>query len=258
MQQTVWITGASSGIGESLARAYAKRGANLILSARNEEKLKALANELDTTCHVIPLDLSKTDTLEHKAKEAIQKAQRIDVLINNGGISQRGLALDTSLDTERRIMEVDFFGTVELTRYVAKHMVNMGGGKIAVTSSLVGIISSPYRTAYSAAKHALHGYFDGLRAELHGNNIQITILCPGFIKTDVSVNALNEKGERLNEMDDAQANGMSPDVLAKKIIRAINRGKKEAYFGGFEVLSIYIKRFFPSLFAAILLKAKVR
>jgi len=134
----------------------------------------------------------------------------------------------------------------------------MGGGKIAVTSSLVGIISSPYRTSYAAAKHALHGYFDGLRAELHGKNIQITLLCPGFIKTDVSVNALNEKGERLNQMDDAQANGMEPSVLANKIVRAINKGKKEAYFGGFEVLSIYIKRFFPSLFATILLKAKVR
>lgn len=258
MKQTVWITGASSGIGEALARAYAEQGATLILSARNEEKLKKLASELKTDSYVIPLDLSQTETLEQKAKEAIQKVQKIDVLINNGGISQRGLALDTSIETERKIMEVDFFGTVELTRYVAQHMVNMGGGKIAVTSSLVGIISSPYRTAYAAAKHALHGYFDGLRAELHHNNIQVTILCPGFIKTDVSVNALNEKGEKLNQMDDAQANGMEPSLLAKKIIRSIHKGKKEAYFGGYEVLSIYFKRFFPSLFASILLKSKVR
>ena len=204
MAKTVWITGASSGIGEALAREYAAKGYQLVLSARNEQKLEALGKELNTPCLTAPLDLEYPETLKKTAERVIKEVDKVDILINNGGISQRGLALDTKLDTERRIMEIDFFGTVELTRYVAKHMVEKGGGKIAVTSSLVGIISSPYRTAYSAAKHALHGYFDGLRAELHDKNIQITILCPGFIKTDVSVNALNESGERLNKMDDAR------------------------------------------------------
>jgi short-subunit dehydrogenase len=258
MGQTVWITGASSGIGEALAKAYTKRGDTVILSARNKEKLEALSKGLSGTSYVFPLDLEQTDTLKAIAEDVIQAAGKIDILINNGGISQRGLALDTSLSTERRIMEIDFFGTVELTRYVAKHMIENGGGKIAVTSSLVGIISSPYRTAYSAAKHALHGYFDGLRAELHDRNVQVTLLCPGFIRTDVSVNALNESGEKLNQMDDAQAKGMSPDTLAGKIIRAIERGKEEAYFGGYEVLSIYLKRFVPGIFSKILLRAKVR
>lgn len=258
MGQTVWITGASSGIGEALAKAYAKRGDTVILSARNKEKLEALSKELPATSYVFPLDLEKADTLKAVTESVIQTVGKIDVLINNGGISQRGLALDTSLSTERRIMEIDFFGTIELTRHVARHMAENGRGKIAVTSSLVGIISSPYRTAYSAAKHALHGYFDGLRAELYDRNIQITLLCPGFIRTDVSVNALNESGEKLNEMDDAQAKGMSPDTLAGKIIRAIERGKEEAYFGGYEVLSIYLKRFVPDIFSKILLRAKVR
>tara|TARA_B100000780_G_scaffold259173_1_gene210019 strand:- start:747 stop:1523 length:777 start_codon:yes stop_codon:yes gene_type:complete len=258
MAKTVWITGASSGIGEALAREYAAKGYQLVLSARNEQKLEALGKELNTPCLIAPLDLEYPETLKKTAERVIKEVDKVDILINNGGISQRGLALDTKLDTERRIMEIDFFGTVELTRYVAKHMVEKGGGKIAVTSSLVGIISSPYRTAYSAAKHALHGYFDGLRAELHDKNIQITILCPGFIKTDVSVNALNESGERLNKMDDAQANGMEPSVLAKKIYKSIENGKEEAYFGGKEVMAIYLKRFVPGIFSKILLKAKVR
>ena len=258
MSKTVWITGASSGIGEALAREYAAQGYQLILSARNEQKLEALGKELNTPCLIAPLDLEYPETLKRTAERVFKEVEKVDILINNGGISQRGLALDTSLDTERRIMEIDFFGTVELTRYVAKHMVEKGGGKIAVTSSLVGIISSPYRTAYSAAKHALHGYFDGLRAELNDKNIQITILCPGFIKTNVSVNALNESGEKLNQMDDAQANGMEPSVLAKKIYKSIANGKEEAYFGGKEVMAIYLKRFVPTIFSKILLKAKVR
>ncbi len=258
MGQTVWITGASSGIGEALAKAYAKRGDTVILSARNKEKLERLSTALESKSYVFPLDLEQADTLKGISHEVIQTVGKIDILINNGGISQRGMALDTSLATERRIMEIDFFGTVELTRYVAKHMVETGGGKIAVTSSLVGIISSPYRTAYAAAKHALHGYFDGLRTELHDKDIQITLLCPGFIRTDVSVNALNETGKKLNQMDEAQAKGMSPDTLAGKIIRSIERGKEEAYFGGYEVLSIYLKRFVPSIFSKILLRAKVR
>jgi dehydrogenase/reductase SDR family protein 7B len=257
----VWVTGASSGIGEALALALASRGAHLIISSRKAEPLERVA----TACReagspevmVRTLDLGKYDELSDLAADVIQQVGKIDILINNGGISQRARALDTSLEVDKQLMDVNYLGTIALTKAVLPHMLLHELGHIVVISSLVGIIGSPLRSSYSAAKHALHGFFDSLRAELGETPIKVSIFCPGFIKTNVSKNALTGDGSPQGKMDDATGKGMSPETLARKMLRSIEKGQEEAYFGGKEVLAIYVKRFFPNLFSRIIKKAKV-
>lgn len=256
----VWITGASSGIGEALVYAYHQMGAKLIISSRNKDKLyevKARCKGNPTDIHVLPLDLEDTESLENKAQEALKIFGRIDILIHSGGISQRSLAMDTKLEVAQRLMNVNFFGTVALSQAIIPAMIAQGGGQIVIISSLVGKFGTPLRSAYAASKHALHGYFDSLRAELYHKQIGITIICPGFIKTQVSVNALVGDGSAQNSMDDAQANGMLPEICAKKIIEAVRSRKEEVYIGGKETLGVWIKRWAPGIFSKILRKAKV-
>ncbi|MDX2135180.1 MAG: SDR family oxidoreductase [Saprospiraceae bacterium] len=257
----IWITGASSGIGESLAIALARQGAHLILSSRNAlelERVAAACKEAGAPETIVqPLDLEQYIELPGIADQLIRKVGKIDVLINNGGISQRARALDTTLDVDKKLMDVNYMGTVALTKAVLPHMLLHELGHIVVVSSLVGIIGSPLRSSYSAAKHALHGFFDSLRAELAETPIRVTIICPGFIRTNVSKNALTGAGKPQGKMDEATGKGMHPDVVARKILRAVENGREEAYFGGREVLAIYLKRFFPGWFSRILRRAKV-
>lgn len=187
----VWITGASSGIGRALAIEFSKQGAFLILSARNNEALietRSLCVD-HKNVKLLPLDLQEIDKLEGITKEAISLFGGLDVLINNGGISQRGLATETSIEVDRKIFEINYFGTIVLTKAVIPYFVENKKGQIAVTSSVVGKFGSPVRTAYAASKHALHGFYDSLRAEVHSYNIGVTIICPGPINTAISENA---------------------------------------------------------------------
>lgn len=263
----VWITGASSGIGEAITYEMARKGAKLILSARRAEELErvkaaCLASVQGIAADdikILPLDLADANSLSAKAKEAEAMFGSVDVLVNNGGISQRSLAKDTLMDVDRKVMEVNYFGAIALTKYLLPGMIRRKNGHHVVISSAVGIISSPYRTGYSASKHALHGFYDGLRAELHDDNIKVTIICPGFIRTQVSVNSLTGDGGKFNAMDDAQANGIAPEAAAKTIVNAVEKEKEEVYIGGVkEVGGIYVKRFIPSLFSLIVRKVKVR
>lgn len=258
--KVIWVTGASAGIGEALAHALATRGARLVLSARREELLIAVQKALPpgTESLVVPLDLLDFDSFAGKVDRVLNHFGRIDMLMNNGGISQRGLALETPVSVDRRIMDIDYLGTVALTKAVLPHLLANPSSHIGVTSSLVGYIESPYRTSYSAAKHALHGFFDSLRAELYDRGLRVTLFCPGFIKTDISVNALNESGEKLNEMDAAQANGMSAEACAEQMVRAVEKNKNEVYIGGKETIAVYWKRFFPNWFSRFIRKAAVR
>jgi short-subunit dehydrogenase len=258
----VWITGASSGIGEALSLAFAEQGAHLILSARNEAEL----NRVGAACHQAgaasvlcqALDLEDHARIPIIAAAVLSKVGKIDVLVNNGGISQRSLAKETHLDVDKKLMAVNYFGTVALTKAVLPNMITHQLGHIVTVTSLTGKFGSPYRSSYAASKHALHGFFDSLRAELTDDHIQITLICPGFVRTNVSKNALTGDGKKLGTMDEATDKGMDPNRLAYKIIRSIERGKEEAYFGGKEVLGVYLKRFFPRYFSKILRKAKVR
>lgn len=258
--QVVWITGASSGIGLALVERYLQEGHKIIISSRSEEILQQIKNNSSRpeNVYVLVLDLSKQDEFEKLCQKAINAFGKIDLLINNGGISQRSLARETKLDVDRKLMEVNFFGTVALSKALLPHFISNGKGHFAVVSSLVGKFGTPYRSAYAASKHALHGFFDSLRAELYQNHISVTIICPGFIRTNVSINALTGDGSTLNEMDDAQEKGMSPEECAKIIYKGIEAGKEEMLVGGKEKYAVYLKRFFPGIFSKILRKAKVR
>ncbi|MBI3219451.1 MAG: SDR family oxidoreductase [Bacteroidetes bacterium] len=261
--KVIWITGASSGIGEALTYALAKEGAHLILSARRKEELERVKGNCKGTdpanIHILPLDLAKAETLQLNTEVAIQIFGRIDILINNGGISQRSLARETKLAVDRAIMEVDYFGTLALTKYLLPHFLKRKSGHYVVTSSVMGIIGTPYRSGYSAAKHALHGFFDSLRAEVWKENIFVTLICPGWIRTNVTMNAMTGDGSKLNEMDKTTDQGLTPEFCAKEIVKAIQKKKEEVYIGGAkEVFGVYTKRFFPKLFSRIVRKIKVR
>lgn len=257
--RVVWITGASSGIGEALAYAYSEKGARLILSSRNEARLREVRDRCaEPGSHlVVPLDLRDTPCVGAGCAEVLKHMGHVDILINNGGVSQRSLAMETPLDIDRMIMETNFFGTVTLTKAVLPSMAQQRSGRIVVISSLVGRFGTPLRSAYSASKHALHGFFESLRAEVWGLGIGVTLVCPGFIRTNISVNALTGDGSPQRTMDEAQAHGMPPDACARKIIAAVEKGKPEVYIGGRELMGVYIKKFAPGLFDRIIRKARV-
>ena len=256
----IWITGASSGIGEAAAKKFSKEGYRVILSARKENELSRVQGECASPedCRILPLDLVAIDTFEEKVKTALGFFGQVDVMLHNGGISQRSLIKETSLEVDRKLMEVNFFGTVALTKALLPHFLKKKSGQFAVVTSLVGKFGTPFRSSYSASKHALHGFFETLRAEHFKENIAVTMICPGFIRTQVSVNALTGDGSVLGEMDQAQAHGMSPERCAEDIYDAITRKKLEVYIGGKEKYYVLVKRLFPDLFAKLLTKAKVR
>lgn len=263
--KVIWITGASSGIGEALTYELAKKGNKLILSARRKEELERVKGNCPALAQpdirILPLDLGELSTLNLSAEAAVQLFGHVDVLINNGGISQRSLAKETSLDVDKRIMEVDYFGTIALTKHLIPHFIKQKNGHYVVVTSVTGKVGTPYRTGYSAAKHALHGFFDALRAELwkESKKIYVTLICPGWTRTNISVNALVGDGSLNKTMDPTTAKGVPPDVLAKKMISAIEKRKNEVYIGGRkEKLAIFLKRYFPNMLARIIRKAVVR
>lgn len=249
----VWITGASAGIGEALAIQFSELGAVCILSARNEKKLAEVQSKLihPENHFIIPLDLSKVDLLPQKVEEAIVKFGKIDVLVNNGGVSQRANAIDTSIDVDRQLMEVNFFGTIALTKAALPYL-RKSNGQIIVISSIAGKFGFYLRSSYSAAKHALNGFFESLALEEEKFGIRVSIVCPGKINTEISLNAINEKGERNNIMDHNQATGMPVEICARKIIQAASKNKLEILVGYREVKAVWLKRFFPRLFWRIL------
>ncbi len=248
----VWITGASSGIGEALAREYARRGARLVLSARSQDKLQSLADELGGETLVLPLDVTDFDAMPAKTEQVLQHFGQIDILINNAGVSQRGWAEACGFAVDRRLMDINFFGPVALTRAVLPHMRRRKQGVIAVTSSVMGKVQTPRRTAYAASKHAIQGWFDCLRCEVWRDNIQVTLLLPGYVHTNLSYHALDAGGKPHGRMDRIQANGMPADRCARKMIRAIERGREEVIISGLqEWLAAWMKRFLPRLYSAV-------
>lgn len=259
MKKTIWITGASSGIGEALALAYNAAGAKIILSSRNQTALQLVKSKcvFSENVRIQSLDLLDAESLPADAEAAWKLFGSIDIVIHSGGISQRGLAMETAHDTESRIMQINFWGTVIISKALIPHMIAAGGGQIVCISSLVGKFGTRFRSAYAASKHALHGYFDSLRIELSEKNIDISIICPGFIKTNVSINALNASGTAQGTMDDAQNNGMSASDFAVKAMKAIENRREEVYIGGKEIYGIWIRRLAPALFSKIMRKAKV-
>lgn len=258
--KVIWITGASSGIGEALSYALHDRGARLIISSRREEALASVKNNCSGNpedIHILPLDLTDTGTLDDKARQALDHYGHIDYLFNNGGISQRSLAVDTNLEVVRQVMEVNFFGSVALTKAVLPAMIEREGGHIVVTSSVMGKFGTRLRSSYAASKHALHGYFDCLRQEVHEHDITVTLVCPGFIRTDITKNALEGEGSKHDKMGRGQQKGMLPGEFAEKLLPKIAKQKNEIYIGGREIAGVYLKRWAPGLLNKLLLKSEV-
>lgn len=259
-QQVVWITGASSGIGEALAYALAARGARLVLSARRVDELaRVRAACARPEQHLLmPLDLAEPDSFAAKVAEVEAQCGRIDMLINNAGVSQRSLARDTRFEVDRRLIEVNYLGTVALSKAVLPGMLARGRGHFVTVTSVVGKFGTPMRSSYAAAKHALHGFFDSLRAELWRDGIAVTLVCPGFIKTNLPLVALTADGSPQGRMDQAQENGIAPDECARRILRGLDAGQVEIVVAGpRERLGLMIKRFAPSLFNRLIRKASV-
>ncbi|MDJ0735511.1 MAG: SDR family oxidoreductase [Nostocaceae cyanobacterium] len=252
----VWITGASSGIGEALAYRFASEGAKLIISSRREQELQRVKEKISGECLIICLDLTDSNSVDNAVNTAIEHYGKVDILVNNAGISQRAFAIDTQEIVDRKIMEVNYFGTINLTKKLLPYMINNGGGQIAVITSLVGKFGFPLRSAYAASKHALHGFFETLQLELKPHHIYTTIICPGRIKTNVSLHALNGDGSVYGKMDAGQEKGMKVEDCAQKIVNAIYQKHREIYIGKADTLMIYLKRYLPSLFHFIASRIK--
>jgi short-subunit dehydrogenase len=260
--KVVWVTGASSGIGEALTYELSKHNARLIISARRKEELERVKGNCSLATQpniqILPLDLAHANSLRSIVGDAIGFFGHIDILVNNGGLGQRSLIQETSLEVDRQLMEVNFFGTIALTKYLLPHFVQRKQGHVVTVTSLTGKFGTPYRSAYAASKHALHGFFDALRAEHWKDNVHVTIICPGFIKTNLSVAALTGTGVPQNKLDKTSYTKKTPEWCAKRIVRAIEIRREEVYLGGREVLGVYIKRFFPTIFSKLIRKVPVR
>jgi short-subunit dehydrogenase len=255
--KVIWITGASSGIGEALALEFAKQEARLILSARRVEELKriaALTKLPDLDLLILPFDLKDTSNASGLTAQIMNKFGRIDILINNGGYSQRSEVMETSIDIDRQLMEVNYFSYVNLTKAVLPYMKRQKSGQIVVISSIAGKFGFYLRSSYSAAKHALHGFFESLRLETENLGIKTLIVCPGKIKTNVSLNAVTADGKKHNTMDASHQDAMGAEECAKQIIHAILNNKEEVLIGGKEILMVKIKRFFPKVFSKLVRK----
>ena len=248
----VWITGASSGIGEALALAFHRAGARLILSARREDELKrvqaACGGEPNT--RILPLDVTSANELPGKTRQALDMFGGLDILVLNAGITQRSRTRETDEGVYRRLMEVNFFAPEAMARAVLPHMLEQKSGHMVVISSVAGKFGVPMRSGYCATKFALHGFFEALRAEEERNGIHVTLVCPGYIRTDISLSALRGDGRKHAKMDSELAKGMPADECARRILSAVAKRKNEIVVAApREKALVYIKRFLPDLLA---------
>jgi len=260
--KTIWITGASSGIGEALSIEAAKKGAHVILSARNKSKLEDLKQRLEKIspgCATIMLmDVTRKEEIIRSVEAVTKTFERVDILINNAGVSQRSLVAETPVEVDRMILETDFFGAVTLTKALRPHMIRQGGGQLVILSSMTGLYGFPMRSAYSAAKHALKGFFETAALELWNNNIKVTLVYPGRVHTDISRYCLDKDGKHYGIMDPGQVKGIPVEICARKIIRAVERNKKSLLLGRGEIFLYSMKKFCPPVFYLIVRKISAK
>ncbi|MDG1245777.1 MAG: SDR family oxidoreductase [Polaribacter sp.] len=258
--KVVWITGASSGIGKALAIELSKQNATLILSSRKTATLELVKQACTepSKVKILALDLEDAKTLNQKTTAAIALFGGVDILVNNGGVSQRSFAKDTEISVDKRIMDVNYTGTITLTKALLPHFITKKRGHFVTTTSIVGKIGTPLRSSYAASKHALHGFFDSLRAEVYEDQISVTLVCPGFVTTNVSKNALTGDGSPQQTMDKATQNGIAPAHFARLMAKAIQQEKEEVYIAGFkEKLAVFVKRLYPKLLSKMIRKLSV-
>jgi dehydrogenase/reductase SDR family protein 7B len=249
--KVVWITGASSGIGEALAYAFSTAGARLLLSARRTEELERVKRQcaFPELTRVLPMDLLDVVSFGERVREAVGAFGQVDILVHNGGVTQRGLVEETELSVQRQVMELDYFSYVALTKAMLPHFMERKSGHFVVMSSVMGKIGTPLRSAYAAAKHALHGFFDCLRAEVSAMNIKVTVLTPGYIQTNIAQNALLKDGSKMGRTSEHIDKGLPAGRAAEKILRAVRRERYEAYIGkrSMEWVALVLNRWAPGL-----------
>lgn len=253
-KQVIWITGASSGIGEALALQFAQQGSKIVLSARREAELERVKQACvqagaDTAqVLVLPLDVTDYDAMPTAVNKVLETFGVIDMLVNNAGIAQRSLTVDTDMSVYRKLLDVDVLGQIALTKAVLPHMIERQSGHIAITSSVAGKVGAPFRSGYCAAKHAVMGFFDSLRAETSHLGLQVTTITPGYIQTNVAVHALNGDGSEFGRTDKNIAGGMDVTRCAEVILKGFRKGTPEIAVGqGIEMKALWLKRFFPKL-----------
>lgn len=258
---TIWVTGASSGIGEALTIAFAKRGARIILSGRDEENLALVKSRCKNSKKhiVIPFDITDVEQVKEAYATAKTQAGKIDWLINNAGISQRALIMDTTEDVERQIMDIDYFAQTRLSRLVLPDMLEQGGGKIVMISSVAGLLGTQYRGAYGAAKAAIHMWANSLRAELHEQGIEVATIFPGFIQTNISINALTGDGSAQGTMDAATNKGLTATSFAKQVVKALTKGEEYIIVAGRkEKLATKVNRLSPPKLYKLIRESQVK
>lgn len=243
----VLITGASSGIGAALASEFARQGAELILLARNEERLAAVAKNCSPArTSVFTVDMASPESIDSFVQDFEKSGLDIDVMVLNAGISQRALTFETDIAVDRKLMEINYFGPVYLTKKLSKYILGKPQFNLAVTTSISGLFGFPLRSAYCASKHALFGFFETIDVENPG--VKVTFLIPGRINTPISKSAVQGDGSTHASMDQGQANGMPADVCARIAVKAIARGRHRKLIGGKELLMVYIRKWLPFLF----------
>lgn len=259
--QVVWITGASSGIGKALAQVCAAQGAQVVLSARREDELKVVLQSLpspDRHDYVV-MDVTNEQQVSVAYQQILQRKGKIDWLINNAGISQRALISETSMQTERKIMEIDYFAQVFLTKTVLPKMLAQGHGQIVFISSVAGLLGTQYRATYSAAKAAIHMWANSLRAEVADQGVAVAVIFPGFVQTNVSFNALNGTGQPQAHQDEAIEQGLDAQTFAQTAIKAVTSGQEYIVIGGAkEKFGVTMSRLAPQLLYKMIRKSKVK
>lgn len=253
INKRIWIVGASSGIGEGLVQILAGKGAKLILSARNEAKLQDLKAEFPgSEIQVFPLDVENLSSLPEKTAQVWQIFGGLDYVFLNAGMSVRDLVQDCKLDVERKIMDINFWGPVAITKQLLEKRTEQAPLHLVLTSSLSGKYGVPKLAAYAASKHAIQGYFDSLRSETFGSGLFIHLVIPGFIQTNITVAGLRGDGSKSGKMQNALAHGMDPKRCASGILRGLEKGKEEFAVGGTERFTVGFNRFFPGLMKVLI------
>ncbi|CAH0348190.1 SDR family oxidoreductase [Aquabacterium sp. CECT 9606] len=256
--QIVWITGASRGIGAELAKAFAAQGAQLILSAPESERLgldKTLAlcqsRNVNGRYHIETFDLTSSDEVEQAYDRIKSSGWDVDILVHNAGITHRSMALETSIDVDRKIMAVNYFGPLQMTKLVAPDMIRRGRGSIVAVASVLGLIATPHRSAYIAAKHAMHGFFEALRTETMDQGLHVMLAYPGFVNTDISVHALTAQGGTHGKQDPGQSKAMPPQRVAQAIVDGLAQRQPRLLIAGKEGWLVRLQRLAPSLVTRI-------
>jgi len=242
--KTVWVTGASSGIGRALALELHQQGATLILSSRRRDQLEAVARECrgEAPVHLLPLDLTDEPAIPAAVEAALGVAGHVDCVVHNAGVAVRATAAETSLAVHRRIMDTNYFGPVALTRAILPSMLRRKSGTFVVVSSIAGRFGAARVGAYAASKHALHGFFESLRAEVREDGIKVSIATPGFVDTAITLHALTGDGTPYGRMLRAHRNGMTPGTCARRILAGVVAGRQEFAIGGVDALSVPLLR----------------